>query len=117
MKAPSFAGVFVTALSAISSVLGGSEAAIKKTSLVSAAYFTGWHATEGFPLSKVSWDKYTHLIYAFSYVFHLPRRLSVNGLFSETNANGTITEDALIPDFVAASQKHVRTHHKTLALG
>ena len=31
---------------------------------ISAAWYTGWHATE-FPLSNVSWSKYTHLIYAF----------------------------------------------------
>lgn len=33
---------------------------------VVAAYYTGWHATEGFPLSAVSWDKYNTLIYAFA---------------------------------------------------
>lgn len=31
---------------------------------ISAAWYTGWHAAD-FPLSKVSWSKYTHLIYAF----------------------------------------------------
>jgi chitinase len=31
---------------------------------ISAAWYTGWHATD-FPLSEVSWSKYTHLIYAF----------------------------------------------------
>ena len=33
---------------------------------VAAAWYTGWHATEGFPLSAVSWDKYNTLIYSFA---------------------------------------------------
>ena len=36
----------------------------RSNSSISAAWYTGWHATE-FPLSNVSWSKYTHLIYAF----------------------------------------------------
>lgn len=31
---------------------------------VSSTWYTGWHATD-FPLSNVSWDKYTHIKYAF----------------------------------------------------
>ena len=33
---------------------------------VVAGWYTGWHATTGFPLSDVSWDKYNTLIYAFA---------------------------------------------------
>ena len=35
---------------------------------VAAAWYTGWHATgtAEFPLSKVSWSKYTHITYAFA---------------------------------------------------
>ena len=33
---------------------------------VAAAWYTGWHATEGFPLSNISWDKYNTLIYSFA---------------------------------------------------
>ena len=33
--------------------------------LVSTAWYAGWHA-EDFPLSAVSWSKYTHLTYAFA---------------------------------------------------
>lgn len=33
---------------------------------IAAAYYTGWHATDGFPLSAVSWSKYDTLIYAFA---------------------------------------------------
>ena len=47
-----------------------SLAPISDTSgLVAAAWYTGWHATEGFPLGKVSWDKYNTLIYSFASVF------------------------------------------------
>ncbi|KAH7902935.1 hypothetical protein BJ138DRAFT_1131554 [Hygrophoropsis aurantiaca] len=35
-------------------------------SLVAGAWYTGWHATEGFPLSEVSWDKYNTLYYSFA---------------------------------------------------
>lgn len=33
---------------------------------VATAWYAGWHSTAGFPLSKVSWSKYTHLTYAFA---------------------------------------------------
>lgn len=33
---------------------------------VAAAWYAGWHATEGFPLSDVSWDKYNTLVYSFA---------------------------------------------------
>lgn len=33
--------------------------------MVAAAYYTGWHAAN-FTLDDMSWDKYTHLIYAFA---------------------------------------------------
>jgi len=39
--------------------------AADETSKVAAAWYAGWHGEE-FPLSKVSWSKYTHLIYAFA---------------------------------------------------
>ena len=33
--------------------------------MVAAAYFAGWHA-DNFTLDDVSWEKYTHMIYAFA---------------------------------------------------
>lgn len=34
---------------------------------VAAAWYAGWHGwEEDFPLSKVSWSKYTHMTYAFA---------------------------------------------------
>ena len=35
------------------------------SAFVSSTWYTGWHATD-FPLSNVSWDKYTHIKYAFA---------------------------------------------------
>jgi GH18 family chitinase len=42
-----------------------------KTKKIAQAWYAGWHATgpKSVPLSKVPWDKYTHLTYAFAYVF------------------------------------------------
>ncbi len=34
--------------------------------MVAGAWFAGWHATDGFAVSNVSWDKYTHMTYSFA---------------------------------------------------
>lgn len=34
--------------------------------LVAASYFAGYHADDGFPVSSLSWDKYTEVKYAFA---------------------------------------------------
>ena len=34
-------------------------------SKIATAWYTGWHSQD-FPLSKVSWSKYTHMTYAFA---------------------------------------------------
>ena len=39
---------------------------VKEVEMVASAWYTGWHATD-FPLSNVSWDKYTQMTYAFGY--------------------------------------------------
>ncbi len=36
-----------------------------KSSLVSAAWYAGWHSAD-FPLDTVRWDKYTHMTYSFA---------------------------------------------------
>ncbi|KAF8895737.1 glycoside hydrolase superfamily [Gymnopilus junonius] len=51
-------------------------------STISAAWYAGWHAKD-FPLSQVSWSKYTHLTYAFA-----------------------LTTPDLIPQFVSMAQQH-----------
>ena len=40
-----------------------SDAPSKAT--VAAAWYGGWHSTD-FPLKDISWDKYTHVFYAFA---------------------------------------------------
>jgi hypothetical protein len=40
--------------------------AASSTTPVAAAWYAGWHATEGFPLSSISWEKYNTLYYSFA---------------------------------------------------
>jgi len=66
--------------------LGGSR--------VATAWYAGWHA-EDFPLTNVSWSKYTQLTYAFA----------------ETTSDVTVvsladSDEELIPQFVAAAHKN-----------
>jgi len=42
-------------------------ATLESTGIVSSAWWAGWHAP-AFPLSRVSWNKYTHMQYAFAWV-------------------------------------------------
>ncbi|KZV65853.1 glycoside hydrolase family 18 protein [Peniophora sp. CONT] len=66
----------------------------KSSTPVAASWFAGWHANEGFPLSAVSWDKYTHITYSFA----------------ETTADGGLTlngsEPDLLPSFVKTAKEH-----------
>ncbi|KAH9940359.1 chitinase [Epithele typhae] len=48
------------------------------SSLVSAAWYAGWHSDD-FPLSSVSWDKYTHMTYSFAETTEDVSTLSLNG--------------------------------------
>ncbi|VDB82806.1 unnamed protein product [Peniophora sp. CBMAI 1063] len=61
---------------------------------VAATWFAGWHATQGFPVSSLSWDKYTHVTYSFA----------------ETTEDGGLTlngsEPELLPSFVTAAKEH-----------
>ncbi|KAN0091397.1 glycoside hydrolase family 18 protein [Tylopilus felleus] len=47
--------------------------------LVAAAWYTGWHATAGFPLSDVSWGQYNTMIYSFAITTPSVNSLSLNG--------------------------------------
>jgi chitinase len=46
--------------------LQGSATGKARKTKVAAAWYAGWHADAGFPLSDVSWSKYTHLTYSFA---------------------------------------------------
>ena len=88
--------------------------ATSSSSLVSTAWYAGWHADEGFPLDAVSWDKYTHLTYSFACVLFLPLLPSMLILhFSVTtpdvhtlSLNGSNPD--LLPKFVDTAHKNVR---------
>ncbi|KAG6375578.1 chitinase [Boletus reticuloceps] len=62
---------------------------------VAAAWYTGWHATEGFPLSAVSWDKYNTLFYSFAITTPSVNSLSLNG-----------SNPSLLPQFVSQAHEH-----------
>ncbi|EJD03467.1 chitinase [Fomitiporia mediterranea MF3/22] len=67
---------------------------VRANDIVSSAWYTGWHA-EYFPLDNVSWDKYTHLTYAFK--------------GTSENASDTSLPDSdadLLPQFVAKAHEN-----------
>jgi chitinase len=33
---------------------------------VAGAWYAGWHATNGYPISEISWDKYNTMYYSFA---------------------------------------------------
>ncbi|KAJ7228309.1 glycoside hydrolase family 18 protein [Mycena pura] len=61
---------------------------------IATAWYAGWHADSdpGFPLSQVSWEKYTHLTYAFAETTSDVRSLDLSG-----------SEPEILPQFVAAA--------------
>lgn len=70
---PSYSATLTSLLLAVGSASGLSvdlSLSLNSTnsSLVASTYFAGFHANRGFPLSDMSWDKYTDVKYAFAYV-------------------------------------------------
>ncbi|KAF8070443.1 endochitinase [Lyophyllum atratum] len=63
-------------------------------SLVSAAWYAGWHVTDQ-PLSAVSWSKYTVINYAFALTTPDPSLISI-----------VDSDQILLPQFVTAAHKH-----------
>ncbi|PPQ64866.1 hypothetical protein CVT26_002584 [Gymnopilus dilepis] len=62
---------------------------------VAAAWFAGFHANLGFPPSKVSWSKYTHLTYSFAETSPNVRSLNLSG-----------SDPAALPQFVSEAHKN-----------
>ncbi|RDB21041.1 Chitinase A1 [Hypsizygus marmoreus] len=62
---------------------------------VATAWYAGWHSTTGFPLSKVSWSKYTHLTYSFAETTSNVSALDLSG-----------SNPALLPQFVSEAHKN-----------
>ncbi|KIK75295.1 glycoside hydrolase family 18 protein, partial [Paxillus rubicundulus Ve08.2h10] len=70
---------------------------------VAAAWYTGWHALEGLPLSHVSWDKYNTLIYAVAATTPSVHNLSLDA-----------SEPTVLPQFVDEAHKHGVAAHVAL---
>ncbi|KAG1739311.1 glycoside hydrolase family 18 protein [Suillus lakei] len=69
-------------------------------STVAGAWYAGWHATNGYPLSNVSWDKYTTMYYSFATTTSNVNSISLNG-----------SDGSLLPDFVSEAHAHgVQAH-------
>jgi len=67
---------------------------------VAAAWYAGFHAEEGFPLSKVSWNKYNTLIYSFAETTPSVHSVTLNG-----------SDGGLLPQFVEEAHKNgVKAH-------
>lgn len=62
---------------------------------VATSWYAGWHADAGFPLSKVSWGKYTHLTYAFAETTSDVHTLSLLG-----------SDPELLPQFVSTAHEN-----------
>ncbi|KAJ6539729.1 glycoside hydrolase family 18 protein [Mycena capillaripes] len=68
-----------------------------KQNKIATAWYAGWHAKSdpAFSLSKVSWEKYTHLTYAFAETTSDVRAVTLNG-----------SDPEILPKFVAAAHAH-----------
>ncbi|KAF8508013.1 chitinase [Hysterangium stoloniferum] len=62
---------------------------------VATSWFAGWHVNTGFPVSDISWDKYTHLSYSFA-----TTTPDVNALAISAD------DETTIPAFVAAAHEN-----------
>ncbi|KIJ18459.1 chitinase [Paxillus involutus ATCC 200175] len=65
------------------------------TKPVAAAWYTGWRALDGLPLSDVSWDRYNTLIYAVAVTTPSVHNLSLEA-----------SEPSVLPQFVSEAHKH-----------
>ncbi|KXN92316.1 Chitinase A1 [Leucoagaricus sp. SymC.cos] len=75
--------------------LGDYEPASRSNSKVAVSWYAGFHADKGFPLSNVSWNKYTHLTYSFAETTPDARMLTLNG-----------SNPDVLPEFVSQAKKH-----------
>ncbi|TFK25208.1 endochitinase [Coprinopsis marcescibilis] len=66
-----------------------------ETPLIAAAWYTGWHSTD-FPLSRVSWSKYTHITYAFGITTPSPELVALDA-----------SDERLLTEFVALARENV----------
>ncbi|OAX39727.1 glycoside hydrolase family 18 protein [Rhizopogon vinicolor AM-OR11-026] len=80
--------LLVASLALLSSVQATPGAIRASVSQVAAAWYAGWHATEGFPLSAVSWDKYNTMYYSFAIFLSSSDASLLPQFVSDAHANG-----------------------------
>ncbi|KAF8076677.1 endochitinase [Lyophyllum atratum] len=86
---------YITSLAALATFALPALCSPAATTKVATAWYAGWHSTTGFPLSNITWSKYTHLTYAFA----------------ETTADVTVLDlsgsnPSLLPQFVSTAHQH-----------
>ncbi|KAF8510380.1 glycoside hydrolase family 18 protein [Gautieria morchelliformis] len=62
---------------------------------VASTWFAGWHANSGFAVSDISWNKYTHITYAFATTTPDVNTLAI-----------TSEDETVIPEFVSAAHRN-----------
>ncbi|KAG2148689.1 glycoside hydrolase family 18 protein [Suillus bovinus] len=77
------------------SPLAAHSISARYTKPVVATWYAGWHATEGFPLSSVSWNKYNTMYYSFAETTPSVTSLSLAG-----------SDGELLPKFVSEAHAH-----------
>jgi len=70
--------VFLSALLAVVTALPSFNRTDASVGMVAATWYAGWHA-ELYPLSNVSWDKYTHITYSFAETTNDVSKLDLSG--------------------------------------
>ncbi|KAG1739806.1 glycoside hydrolase family 18 protein [Suillus occidentalis] len=67
---------------------------------VAGAWYAGWHATNGYPISEISWDKYNTMYYSFATTTSDVNSISLEG-----------SDGSMLPAFVSAAHAHgVKAH-------
>ncbi|KAG2135820.1 glycoside hydrolase family 18 protein [Suillus clintonianus] len=82
-------------LLSLSAAVSANPLAARSTTPVVATWYAGWHATEGFPLSSVSWDKYNTLYYSFAETTQNVTSLSLAD-----------SDGEMLPQFVSEAHAH-----------
>ncbi|KAG6832174.1 hypothetical protein H0H92_004905 [Tricholoma furcatifolium] len=69
--------------------------AASPSSKVATGWLAGWHLDEGFPLSNITWDKYTHMTYSFAETTPDVNTLDLSG-----------SDPSQLPNFVSEAHKN-----------
>ncbi|KIK41262.1 glycoside hydrolase family 18 protein [Suillus luteus UH-Slu-Lm8-n1] len=93
----------LTSIHVSANPLDARSIAARSTAPVKAAWYAGWHATKGFPLSSVSWDKYNTLYYSFAETTPDITKLSL-----------TDSDGEMLPKFVSEAHAHGVEAHISL---